>query len=148
MSDSSGFGLQAAAFGGCRLQGLQGLQAPVASGFGAQVSGIDYPNTLELVTPLPASMPLILYRPRGQRKELLASTRHSNYLSTRHEPRSKQASLETALGSASEVRYLLGLSVRLEFLPNVQATALAERYTEVIKGLQKLIDSLSIGREP
>jgi len=56
--------------------------------------------------------------------------------------------LETALGSASEVRYLLGLSVRLEFLPNAEATALAERYTEVIKGLQKLIDSLSIGRSP
>ncbi|MEO8681773.1 MAG: four helix bundle protein [Vicinamibacterales bacterium] len=55
--------------------------------------------------------------------------------------------LEVALGSASEVRYLLGLAVRLEFLPTAEANALAEHYTAVIKGLQKLIDSLSPHQE-
>ena len=51
--------------------------------------------------------------------------------------------LETALGSACEVRYLLGLAVRLELLPNSEASVLADRYTQVIKGLQKLIDSFT-----
>lgn len=51
--------------------------------------------------------------------------------------------LEIALGSASEVRYLLGLSVRLEFLKPAAISDMEVRYHELIKGLQKLIDSLS-----
>lgn len=50
--------------------------------------------------------------------------------------------LETALGSASEVRYLLGLSVRLAFLDAKEASVLEARYTEAIKTIQKLINTI------
>jgi four helix bundle protein len=49
--------------------------------------------------------------------------------------------LEIALGSASEVRYLLGLCVRLEFSKKAAVKPVVELYDELIKGLQKLIDS-------
>jgi len=56
--------------------------------------------------------------------------------------------LEIALGSASEVRYLLGLSVRLEFLAAATIKEPEARYNELIKGLQKLIDSFSPRMKP
>ena len=48
----------------------------------------------------------------------------------------------TALSSASEVRYLLGLSGRLALLEDRAATDLGNRYGELIRGLQTLISSL------
>ena len=50
--------------------------------------------------------------------------------------------LETALGSASEVRYLLELTVRLNFLRAEDVVVLDSRYTEAIKALQKLITTI------
>ncbi len=47
-----------------------------------------------------------------------------------------------ALGSASEVRYLIGLSQRLGFLDETAAGDLATRYSELIRGLQALMSSL------
>jgi four helix bundle protein len=47
--------------------------------------------------------------------------------------------LENALGSACEVRYLLGLCVRLELLEERACAPLIERYTEVIRSLSALI---------
>jgi len=47
--------------------------------------------------------------------------------------------LETSLGSACEVRYLLALSVRLKMLRNTDCDPLLDRYTEVVKGLSALI---------
>jgi four helix bundle protein len=48
-----------------------------------------------------------------------------------------------ALGSASEVRYLVGLSQRLVFLDEKIATDLTSDYSELIRGVQTLISSLS-----
>jgi four helix bundle protein len=50
-----------------------------------------------------------------------------------------QQFLETALGSACEVRYLLGLAVRLEMLEDSDCLPLIARYSEAIKGLAALI---------
>ena len=50
--------------------------------------------------------------------------------------------LAIALGSASEVRYLVGLAQRLELLDEATATTLTARYTDLIRGLQTLITSL------
>ena len=50
--------------------------------------------------------------------------------------------LSIALGSASEVRYLIGLSHRLEFLDEGAATMITTRYADMIRGLQTLITSL------
>src|SRR5262245_47625173 len=50
--------------------------------------------------------------------------------------------LENALGSASEVRYLLGLSVRLGFFRLDDVTLLERGYTDAIKSLQSLIDKI------
>ena len=47
--------------------------------------------------------------------------------------------LESALGSACEVRYLLGLCIRLQMLGNHECDKLIERYTDVVKGLAALI---------
>jgi four helix bundle protein len=47
--------------------------------------------------------------------------------------------LESALGSACEVRYLLGLCIRLKMLDKHDCDKLIERYTDVIKGLSALI---------
>ena len=52
-----------------------------------------------------------------------------------------------ALGSSSEVRYLLGLTRRL-FDVSEQCDDLAERYGEIVRGLQKLIDALHGVRLP
>jgi len=48
--------------------------------------------------------------------------------------------LRVALGSASEVRYLLGLSSRLELL--TRTTELERRYDELVRGLQGLLTSV------
>ena len=50
--------------------------------------------------------------------------------------------MSVALGSASEVRYLLGLSVRLGMLSEKDPAPLHAQYDELVRGLQKLIDSL------
>lgn len=50
--------------------------------------------------------------------------------------------LHIALGSASEIRYLIGLVLRLGFLKNTDEPSLEQRYTEMIRGLQKLINAL------
>ena len=50
--------------------------------------------------------------------------------------------LVVALGSASEVRYLLKLASRLGFLPNSDATTLEHRYDELVRALAALIRSL------
>jgi four helix bundle protein len=50
--------------------------------------------------------------------------------------------VETALGSASETRYLLTLSVRLGLLESSAIEPVTLRYTIIIKSLQKLLDSL------
>ena len=50
--------------------------------------------------------------------------------------------LSIALGSASETRYLLDLARRWEMLPEPDTPNLSTRYDELIRGLQRLIDSL------
>ena len=47
--------------------------------------------------------------------------------------------LENALGSACEVRYLLGLCARLEFVTEQAIVPLVDRYTEVVKSLSALV---------
>ena len=51
--------------------------------------------------------------------------------------------LSIALGSASETRYLLSLASRLSLLPAADVAALAPRYRELIRSLQRLIDALA-----
>jgi len=48
-----------------------------------------------------------------------------------------------AIGSASEVRYLLGLSARLGFVSENDANRLRGGYGRVIKALQSLVTSLT-----
>ena len=50
--------------------------------------------------------------------------------------------LDVALGSASEVRYLVGLAYRLGMLAQADRDALVERYSELIRATQALIASL------
>ena len=50
--------------------------------------------------------------------------------------------LRIAIGSASEVRYLLGLARRLDLRADED---LEERYDPLIRGLQKLIDAIDQG---
>ena len=47
-----------------------------------------------------------------------------------------------ALGSASEVRYHLGLANRLGFLADSESEKLVARYSTLIRGLQALVASL------
>jgi four helix bundle protein len=47
-----------------------------------------------------------------------------------------------ALGSASELRYLLGLARRLGFLEVATASALEARYGELVRSLEALVQSL------
>ena len=51
--------------------------------------------------------------------------------------------MTVAAGSASEVRYLLELSGRLAFIPEDYATAMAGRYEELIRGIQRLLAVLN-----
>ncbi len=50
--------------------------------------------------------------------------------------------LRVALGSASEVRYLLGLSSRLELLSGGSCAELEARYDELVRGLQGLLTAV------
>ena len=50
--------------------------------------------------------------------------------------------LTIALGSASELRYLLGLASRLGFLPGQDMDALDKKCGELLRMLQRLIDTL------
>lgn len=53
--------------------------------------------------------------------------------------------LVVALGSATELRYLLGLAARLKFLQGEDATALSNRCHELIRTLECLIQALPRG---
>jgi four helix bundle protein len=54
-----------------------------------------------------------------------------------------------ALGSASEVHYLIGLSARLEYVDETRGKELAKQYHRVVRGLQRLMNALSpAGRSP
>jgi four helix bundle protein len=50
--------------------------------------------------------------------------------------------LNIANGSAAEARYLLEVAHRLEMIPREVHSRMALRYTELLKGLQKLIATL------
>ncbi len=50
--------------------------------------------------------------------------------------------MDVALASASEVRYLLGLSRRLGYLEPAAAEELESQYSELLRGLQKLLTAL------
>ena len=51
----------------------------------------------------------------------------------------------TALGSASEVRYLVSVARRLSLLAEPAASALESRYDELVRGLQALAGALERG---
>lgn len=51
--------------------------------------------------------------------------------------------LETALGSASELRYLLDVSSRLGFLSKGDRDVLDQNFAALLRSLQRLIDSLA-----
>ena len=53
-----------------------------------------------------------------------------------------------SIGSASEVRYLLDLSVRLAFVSPQDGANLRDRYSRVIRALQALVSSLSRSPKP
>ena len=53
--------------------------------------------------------------------------------------------LEMALGSASELRYLLGVSHRLGFLSKADRDRLDRNCAALVRSLQRLIDSLGAG---
>ncbi len=50
--------------------------------------------------------------------------------------------IDMALGSASEVRYLLGLSARLGMLQKPDQEPLSKGYDDLIRNLQKLLNAL------
>ena len=50
--------------------------------------------------------------------------------------------LNVANGSAAEARYLLEVAHRLEMIPREAHSRMTLRYTELLKGLQKLITTL------
>jgi four helix bundle protein len=50
--------------------------------------------------------------------------------------------VDVAIASASEVRYLLGLSGRLGILQKESQEALVRRYDDLIRSLQRLLSSL------
>jgi four helix bundle protein len=52
--------------------------------------------------------------------------------------------LDVALGSASEVRYLIGLTARLGMLPPSDRDGLVKGYGELIRALQALLTSLRV----
>jgi four helix bundle protein len=63
--------------------------------------------------------------------------------SARHSTADYLRFLNIAAGSAAEVRYLVDLASRLEFMRADQCDALVADYAEVLGGLQNLIRSLS-----
>ena len=50
--------------------------------------------------------------------------------------------INVAFGSASEVRYLLGLAMRLGMVRGQEAVALCDAYDELLKKLQKLLHAI------
>ena len=50
--------------------------------------------------------------------------------------------VDMAIASASEVRYLLGLSARLGILQKVDQEPLVRRYDDLIRSVQKLLSTL------
>ena len=62
--------------------------------------------------------------------------------STRRSTRDYVHFLVIALGSASEVQYLVSLSHRLEFLSKLDRDDLDARYATLVRSLQRLVDSL------
>ena len=50
--------------------------------------------------------------------------------------------LNVATGSSAEARYLIDVAFRLALLPSSVQEPLNERYTEVMKGLQKLVNTM------
>ena len=50
--------------------------------------------------------------------------------------------MNVATGSAAETLYLLDLSGRLGFLKTTTSTLLREKYTHLLRGLKKLLNSL------
>ena len=54
----------------------------------------------------------------------------------------------TAIGSASEVRYLIELAVRLGYMEVPAGEQLRHRYDRVIRALQSLVTALTAGRGP
>src|SRR5207249_5849382 len=50
--------------------------------------------------------------------------------------------LNVGVGSAAEVRYLIDLSRRLGFVTSTEGARLSARYTELIAGIQALINAL------
>lgn len=63
--------------------------------------------------------------------------------SARYGPREYRSFLNIAVGSASECRYLLDLSARLEFLPTQDAIEFEPRCSELIGSLVRLHNSLA-----
>ena len=51
--------------------------------------------------------------------------------------------LTIALGSASEVLYLVELAIRLEYIDRTRGLDLADRYDRVVRTLQRMVTSLS-----
>jgi four helix bundle protein len=56
--------------------------------------------------------------------------------------------VEIAIGSASELRYLVGVAVRLGFMTAQDADNLVTRYGRVIRALQALVSALSRSPRP
>jgi four helix bundle protein len=56
--------------------------------------------------------------------------------------------VEIAIGSASELRYLVGVAVRLGFMAAQDANSLVTRYGRVIRALQALVSALSRSPRP
>ena len=56
--------------------------------------------------------------------------------------------VEIAVASASELRYLLGVTVRLGFMAAQDGDPLVMRYGRVIRALQALVSSLTRGPKP
>ena len=65
---------------------------------------------------------------------------------TRRSGRDYMRFLEISLGSASEVRYLLNLCVKLGYLETEAVQPLIERYTQVIKTVQATISTIADNR--
>ena len=56
--------------------------------------------------------------------------------------------VEIAIGSASEVRYLVGVALRLGFMAAQDREQLEARYGRVIRALQSLVSALAEARSP
>jgi four helix bundle protein len=61
---------------------------------------------------------------------------------TRQSTRDYLHFLTIALGSASELRYLIGLAYRLDFLSGQPVPALEKKCDELVRALQSLINAL------